>query len=289
MPRIANRPIVCHVLEALREAGTRELALAVPPEALEEVRQSVMEECDLDVDITYLTTDGRRDLRSTLAAIEPFVGEDPCLIRTADGVGQRLSPVDELIADGAPDLVSVPAPRLRLQPSAQRSRGAASRHHRARQLEERARAGRRCATSAPAPCAGPPRVLPANVPVDLVTVAERLAEMGGRVDVRQLRPVALLPRRSARPARDEPDRARSADERLRRLRGQRQPDRGPGVIDPDRRRLRERDPRPRGHRTGRPDRQRLHRPLHLGRAQRPGRGRRGRALDRRRRGHASCT
>src|SRR5438309_10009707 len=79
MPRIANRPIVCHVLEALRESGTRELALAVPPEALEEVRQSVTEECDLDVDITYLTIDGCRDLHSTLAAIEPFVGDDPCL------------------------------------------------------------------------------------------------------------------------------------------------------------------------------------------------------------------
>jgi glucose-1-phosphate thymidylyltransferase len=187
MPRIANRPIVCHVLEALRAAGTRELALLVPPEALEEVRQSVMEECDLDVDVMYLTTDGRRDLRSTLAAIEPFVGDDPCLIRTADGVGQRLSPVDELVSDGAPDLVlflhrgcdcgpplSAAAERLLGVSELDRSKSALG-------LAGMCYFGPGVLRRASA-------YLPPDVPVDLVTVAERLAELGGRVDVRQLRP-----------------------------------------------------------------------------------------------------
>lgn len=187
MPRIANRPIVCHVLEAMRAAGIRELALLVPPEALEEVRQSVREECDLDVDIAYLTTDGRRDLRSTLAAIEPFVGDEPCLIRTADGVGQRLSPVDELIADGAPDLMLFLHRGCDCGPplsaAAERLLGIAELDSSKSAL---GLAG--MCLFGPGALRRASAALPANVPVDLVTVAERLVEMGGRVDVRQLRP-----------------------------------------------------------------------------------------------------
>src|ERR1700716_2246592 len=104
MKRIANRPIVCHVLEALKAAGTRELALAVPPEALDEVSQSVKEECALDIDITYLAQDGRRDLRSALTAIEPFVGDEPCVVSSADGVGQPLPQFSEVLSDGSPDI-----------------------------------------------------------------------------------------------------------------------------------------------------------------------------------------
>jgi glucose-1-phosphate thymidylyltransferase len=187
MPRIANRPIVCHVLEGLRETGIRELALAVPPEALEEVRQSVTEECDLDVDITYLATDGRRDLRSTLAAIEPFVGDDPCLIRTADGVGQPLTAVDAVMADGSPDLVLFLHRGCECSPplgaAAERLLGIA-------ELDSS-----KSALGFAGVCFFGPRALrractalsPAE-PVDLVTVAERLAGLGGRVDVRHLRP-----------------------------------------------------------------------------------------------------
>jgi glucose-1-phosphate thymidylyltransferase len=187
MKRIANRPIVCHVLEALRAAGTRELALAVPPEALEEVSQSVKEECALDIDITYLAQDGRRDLRSTLTAIEPFVGDEPCVVSAADGVGQALPPFSEVLDDGSPDIA------LFLHRAGDRAQplGAATERLLGITELDSSRSGLGLAGvcfMGPGALRHACSTTSTDPNVDLVGIAERVASGGGRLHVRQLRP-----------------------------------------------------------------------------------------------------
>lgn len=187
MKRIANRPIVCHVLEALRAAGTRELALAVPPEALEEISQSIKEECDLDIDVTYLAQDGRRDLRSALTAIEPFVGDEPCVVSSADGVGQRLPPFAEVLGDGSPDIA------LFLHRGADGAEPLGPATERLLGITELDSS--RSALELAGVCfLGPGALRQAwsasedDADVDLLTIAERVAGAGGRLHVRHLRP-----------------------------------------------------------------------------------------------------
>lgn len=187
MKRIANRPIVCHVLDALRAAGTRELALAVPSEALDEVSQSVKEECASDIDITYLAQDGSRDLRGALAAIEPFVGDEACVVHAADGIGQPLPAVSDVLGDGSPDIAlflhrgTDGGPPLGL---------ATERLLRIAELDSS-----RSALGLAGVCFLGPGALrqacgapPSSSDDDLIAIAERVASGGGRLLVRHLRP-----------------------------------------------------------------------------------------------------
>jgi len=83
--RIANRAIVCHVLDGLVAAGVDEVAVVAPPELAPQIR-SCIEEDGCFGSITHLSHAGRDDLLGALAAAEDFVGDDPCVVHTADGL-----------------------------------------------------------------------------------------------------------------------------------------------------------------------------------------------------------
>jgi len=103
--RIANRPIVCHVLDALHAAGASELAVVASPDALPEIRDCIDDERP-ERGINYLPAEKSGSFFSSLRAGLDFVGDDPCMIHLADGVvGQPLAPLAELLRDGRPDLV----------------------------------------------------------------------------------------------------------------------------------------------------------------------------------------
>jgi glucose-1-phosphate thymidylyltransferase len=92
--RVANRPIVCHALDALASAGVSDLALVASPQALGNVRRCV-ENGGNQTTITYVAQTGRPDLLGSLVAAAPFVGDDPAVVHFADG-----------LAGGAPDRFS---------------------------------------------------------------------------------------------------------------------------------------------------------------------------------------
>jgi glucose-1-phosphate thymidylyltransferase len=103
--RIANRPIVCHVIDALQAAGSTELAVIAPPRSLDEIQSSIEPEHQR-CEVTYLPREGRRDLLAALATVTPFVGDSPCLVHLADGLaGQSLASVTAQISHDHPDLV----------------------------------------------------------------------------------------------------------------------------------------------------------------------------------------
>jgi glucose-1-phosphate thymidylyltransferase len=84
--RVANRPIVCHALDALAFAGISELAVVAPPRALAEIRTCVENDGGQRPAVTYVAQTGRPDLLGSLAAAASFVGDDAAVVHAANGL-----------------------------------------------------------------------------------------------------------------------------------------------------------------------------------------------------------
>jgi glucose-1-phosphate thymidylyltransferase len=103
---VANRAIVCHVLDALSAAHVGELAVVTPAESAFQIRRCIEADGELGRRATYLSYAGRDDLLGALAAAEPFVGDDPCVVHVADGlVGQDLGQFTRLLESDPFDLL----------------------------------------------------------------------------------------------------------------------------------------------------------------------------------------
>jgi glucose-1-phosphate thymidylyltransferase len=104
--RIANRAIVCHVLDALAAVGLDALAVVAPAPLAPEIRSCIDEDGEFGSTVTHLTYAGRPDLLGALAGAETFIGDDACLVHTADGlVGHELAQFTELLESDPCDLV----------------------------------------------------------------------------------------------------------------------------------------------------------------------------------------
>ena len=105
LQRVANRPIVCHVLEAMRQAGVTDIALLVSIWESAEVRACVSAEGPAGLDVEYVPfADGA--FEQALAAAARLVGEAACVVHAANGLlTQPLAPLVELPREDAPDLV----------------------------------------------------------------------------------------------------------------------------------------------------------------------------------------
>lgn len=126
--RVANRPIVCHVLDALADSGIGEIAIVGPSRALSEIRACVDDDHGAASELTYVPQIGRDDLPGALAAAESFVGDDPCVLHFADGLlGEDLGKLLRLQASAFADLFLLlhrcSNGRDRLGPRAQRALG----------------------------------------------------------------------------------------------------------------------------------------------------------------------
>jgi glucose-1-phosphate thymidylyltransferase len=104
--QIANRPIVCHVLDALGAAGIVDVAVVAPDSSVAEIRHCIETDVDRVAEVVYVAQTGRADLLGALAAAEAFVGDDACIVHFADGLtGQPLEPFAQLLEAEPPDLV----------------------------------------------------------------------------------------------------------------------------------------------------------------------------------------
>ena len=100
---MANRPIVCHVLDALLQAGVREAAVLAPPDVADEIAACVDGERPAGIHVRHLLQEPGRD-GETLRAVAEFVGDAPCILHRADGLlGQPLSPFVELLSEEPSD------------------------------------------------------------------------------------------------------------------------------------------------------------------------------------------
>jgi glucose-1-phosphate thymidylyltransferase len=185
--RIANRAIICHVLDGLAAAGVDDLAVVTPRALAPQIRSCIDEDGGFGT-VTHLTYAGRRDLLGALAGVEDFVGADACLIHTADGlVGYELVQLTELVESDPPDLVlflhRTAEKRDGLGPAAQRVLGITELN------------GSKTCLSLVNVCVFGPGALrlacacAADVPdeLDLTAIAERLADAGWSLRTRLVR------------------------------------------------------------------------------------------------------
>jgi glucose-1-phosphate thymidylyltransferase len=184
--RVANRPLVCHVLEALRQAGVKDVALLVSLGERAEVQACVSAEGPAGLEVEYLPfADGA--FAQALAVAARLVGEAACLVHAANGLlAQSLKPLVELPRADAPELVVF----VHRQALAGGSIGlAASRllrivgtpqEDRALELADVCLFGPGALGAAIGAPGSPGREL------DLVATAERLAQAGGRLSVERV-------------------------------------------------------------------------------------------------------
>jgi glucose-1-phosphate thymidylyltransferase len=123
LQRIANRPIICHVLDSLHEAGVVEVAVVVPSDAAEEIGACLAGEGPDGIAVRLIASDQPTYGAHALQAAADFVDGSPCIMHRANGVlGEPLLPYAQLrdtqgidalvlVADGGRD-----TKRLRLVP-----------------------------------------------------------------------------------------------------------------------------------------------------------------------------
>jgi glucose-1-phosphate thymidylyltransferase len=125
LQRVANRPILSHVLDALAAAGVEEIAVLTPPDLAREITLHIEREGPSRVKASCLAYDCQAEPADALHAITKFAGEAPTIIHRADGLlGQPLEPFLELLGQDDPDIVVLVAQGARnaapLGPATQR-------------------------------------------------------------------------------------------------------------------------------------------------------------------------
>lgn len=193
LQRVANRPILCHVLEGMRRAGVAEVAVVLAEPESAAVRSCVELDGPAGLDISYLpyALDHAQQsdaLQLALAAAVDLVGEAPCLVHVAEGLLDQ--PLESLLAaplEADPDLVVF----LSRPAGDAGSIGLATR--RLMQLLDDAPHEWPLDVTGAALFAGGVLRRTAGTPwwprgtLDLVSVAERLVAAGGRLGVQRVR------------------------------------------------------------------------------------------------------
>jgi glucose-1-phosphate thymidylyltransferase len=118
LQRVANRPIVCHVLDALTAAGVEEIGILAPAELVEEIGTCIAGDGPPSVGVRYLTYggqveyggqseyEGHADAASALRQIARFADGAPTIVHRSDGVVcQPLGPFLQLLGEEGSDIV----------------------------------------------------------------------------------------------------------------------------------------------------------------------------------------
>ncbi|HEY2631538.1 MAG TPA: sugar phosphate nucleotidyltransferase [Solirubrobacteraceae bacterium] len=125
LQRIANRPIVCHVLDGLVSAGIEEAVLVTPAEVAPDIARCIEKEAPSGIEIHPVVHEYGLNPAIAVDAIAELIGDAPAIVHRANGLlGQPLAPLLELIDDNSPDMVLLVAQGARnterLAPTSQR-------------------------------------------------------------------------------------------------------------------------------------------------------------------------
>lgn len=100
LQRVANRPIICHVLDGLLAAGVVEAAIVVSADAQEEVGACIAQEGPAGMAICTIASEPSTLGAEALLAAADFVGDSPCVLHRANGLlGEPLLPFVELLGE----------------------------------------------------------------------------------------------------------------------------------------------------------------------------------------------
>jgi glucose-1-phosphate thymidylyltransferase len=114
LQRVANRPILCHVLDALARAEVSEVIVVVPPGPAVEITRCIESEAPAGIDVVPLVHDYEHEPAQALDAVCKLIGSAPVILHRSNGLlGQPLAPLLEPLGLQAPDVVLLVAQRGR--------------------------------------------------------------------------------------------------------------------------------------------------------------------------------
>jgi glucose-1-phosphate thymidylyltransferase len=105
---IANRPILLHAVEGMRNAGISEVAVVAAPGTRDAVRDVLDADPIAGVEVHLLVDDGPGGPVTALQTARDFVGDAPCLVQAGDGLLRHdVGDVLRTVADGGPDAIAL--------------------------------------------------------------------------------------------------------------------------------------------------------------------------------------
>jgi len=93
---VANKPVLFYGIEALVEAGVKEIGIIIAPETGEEIREAAGDGSQFGAEITYIVQDEPAGLAHAVLTAEDFIGGSPFVMYLGDN----------LLADGLRGLVA---------------------------------------------------------------------------------------------------------------------------------------------------------------------------------------
>ena len=186
LQQVANRPIVCHVLDALQRSGVTEVVLLTAAADTEDLRACIAAEGPEQLAVEYVPY-AEDSFERGLRAASRVLGDSPLVVHAADGLlVQPLAPLLELLGSGTHDLLAL----VHRQPIANGSVALATR----RVLRLAGASHEESALELAGVCLLGEGALGEalqtrawrNPELDLAAVAERLASWGRRVGVQHI-------------------------------------------------------------------------------------------------------
>ena len=113
---VANKPVLFYGIEAMAEAGIREIGIIIAPETGDEIRSEAGDGSRFGVSITYIVQSEPAGLAHAVLTAEPFLGEDPFVMYLGDNLLQGgIADLVEAFRQHAPEalilLTPVPDPQ----------------------------------------------------------------------------------------------------------------------------------------------------------------------------------
>ncbi|MGA9284625.1 MAG: hypothetical protein WBV85_04220 [Solirubrobacteraceae bacterium] len=125
LQHIANRPIVCHVLDALVSAEIEEAVVVTPPDVAAEIESCLAKEGPAGIKAQLFVHDYSLEPAIALEGVAEMVGQSPTVVHRGNGLlGQPIAPLLELVDEQSADIVLLVAQGTRgterLAPASQR-------------------------------------------------------------------------------------------------------------------------------------------------------------------------
>jgi glucose-1-phosphate thymidylyltransferase len=108
---VANRPVLFYGIEAMAQAGIREVGIIIAPETGGEIRSVVGDGQRFGVEITYIVQDDPAGLAHAVLTAEPFLGDSPFVMYLGDNLLQGgIEELVEAFRTNAPDALILLTP-----------------------------------------------------------------------------------------------------------------------------------------------------------------------------------